>query len=426
MSRNGLNNSKPNPLTRMARIASFDIDMDRPNISQSPRRNTNPDTKNINDSDSDSKESKQTLNNIIITTNQNNSNPGSAGNPGCGSSRDESAGNPGCDNDFKPRKVKYQVIDDNGVKTEIEIELKTPADLHKIPSKYLTARERVYLKEERWTPSRVLMNHLEEKLNITIGKHWWKKYVSAAFWSNIATPINLAITLFTTLSTGQAATDSLLSQNMFIRISIASLILSTLNTFFRPHQQMNINMDAMNKWRQLGAKFEEIYYSECFNDLDYERRIKGYQEIQKDVHTEQIAQETAIQNYLTDFIYFCVANSCLSKSEWITEKHKPNISQNKLNTSGKQAIQTGNTSTQTEHSGNDTIIQMPDESVVSNQLSPSIETEMATLKNQNTQLLEQCQLYKSIIDKFNLEEMNEEQDGKDVYLDNLYITKNRK
>lgn len=419
MSRNGLNNSKPNPLTRMARIASFDIDMDRPNISQSPRRNTNPDTKNINDSDSDSKESKQTpvANSIIETTNQNNSNPGS------GSIRDESAGNPGCDNDFKPRKVKYPVIDDNGVKTEIEIELKTPADLHKIPSKYLTAQERVYLKEERWTPSRVLMNHLEEKLNITIGKHWWKKYVSAAFWSNIATPINLAITLFTTLSTGQAATDSLLSQNMFIRISIASLILSTLNTFFRPHQQMNINMDAMNKWRQLGAKFEEIYYSECFNDLDYERRIKGYQEIQKDVHTEQIAQETAIQNYLTDFIYFCVANSCLSKSEWITEKHKPNISQNKLNTSGKQAIQTGNTSTQTEHSGNDTIIQMPDESTVS---SPSIETEMATLKNQNTQLLEQCHLYKSIIDKFNLEEMNEEQDGKDVYLDNLYITKNRK
>lgn len=451
MSRNGLNNSKPNPLTRMARIASFDIDMDRPNITQSPRRNTNPDTKHINDSDSDSKESKQipATNSIIITTNQNNkgenSNPVSGGNPGSGSSRDESSGicgcgngnsgcagnhgsggNPGCDNGFKPRKVKYPVIDDNGIKTEIEMELKTPADLHKIPSKYLTAQERVYLKEERWTPSRVLMNHLEEKLNITIGKHWWKKYVSAAFWSNIATPINLAITLFTTLSTGQAATDSLLSQNVFIRISIASLILSTLNTFFRPHQQMNINMDAMNKWRQLGAKFEEIYYSECFNDLDYERRIKGYQEIQKDVHTEQIAQETAIQNYLTDFIYFCVANSCLSKSEWITEKHKPNISQNKSNTTGKQAIQTGNSSTQTEHSGSDTIIQMPDESTVSNPLSRPIETEMATLKNQNTQLLEQCQFYKSIIDKFNLEEMNEELDGKDVYLDNLYITKNRK
>lgn len=223
---------------------------------------------------------------------------------------------------FIPRKVKYITVDDNGVKVENEIELKTIEDLHKIPSKYLTAQERVLLKDARWTPSQVLMAHLENKLNTTIGRYWWKKYVSAGFWSNIATPINLVITLFTTLTTGQAATDSLLSQDTFVRISIASLILSTLNTFFRPHQQTNVNIEAMNKWRQLGTKFEEIYYSECFNDLDFERRIKGYQELQKDIHTEQITQESAIQNYLTDLIYFLVSNSCLAKSEWITEKHK--------------------------------------------------------------------------------------------------------
>ena len=76
------------------------------------------------------------------------------------------------------------------------------------------------------------ISNLEDKLNTTIGRQWWKKYISAAFWSNIATPINLAITLFTTLTTGQAATDSLLSQDNFFKLSVATLIISTINTFF--------------------------------------------------------------------------------------------------------------------------------------------------------------------------------------------------
>lgn len=264
-----------------------------------------------------------------------------------------------------PRKAVYQIIDENGNKKEQTLEIKTEEDLHKLPSKYLTAQERVYLKTARWTPSQVLMSHLEDKLNTTIGRQWWKKYISAAFWSNIATPINLAITLFTTLTTGQAATDSLLSQDVFIRISIVSLILSTLNTFFRPHQQTNLNTEAMNKWRQIGSNFEEIYYSECFNDLDYERRIKGYQQIQKDVHNEHIAQETASQNYLTDLIYFIISHGCLNKSDWITEKHKTNIGNGNGNGTGSG---TGNGKRGTGTSNNDKKIKKRDVAI---QIEPS-------------------------------------------------------
>jgi hypothetical protein len=104
-------------------------------------------------------------------------------------------------------------------------------------------------------------------------------------------------------------------------------------------------MEAMNKWRQLGTKFEEIYYSECFNDLDYDRRIRFYQELQKEVHNEQISQESTIQNYLTDLIYFCVSNSCLAKSEWITDKHKTvnNSTANSKSNNKPKPTQPGNT-----------------------------------------------------------------------------------
>jgi hypothetical protein len=303
-------------LERGSAIRETSFDMDNNNNNNNTmnynEHTDNNNTMNYNEHTDNNYNSRSEDNNLAASLNPNPTNTDNSVNQNNSDRR----------NKFVARKVKYNTIDENGVKVENEVNLETPEDLHKIPSKYLTAKERVYLKEARWTPSRVLMSHLENKLNNTIGRYWWKKYVSAAFWSNIATPINLAITLFTTLTTGQAATESLLSQDVFVRISISSLILSTLNTFFRPHQQMNVNTDAMNKWRHLGTKFEEIYYSECFNDLDYERRIEGYQELQKDVHNEQITQESVIQNYLTDLIYLCVSRSCLARSEWITDKHK--------------------------------------------------------------------------------------------------------
>lgn len=38
---------------------------------------------------------------------------------------------------------------------------------------------------------------VEDNLDKLLGFYYWKRYVSAAFWSNISTPINLAITLMT-------------------------------------------------------------------------------------------------------------------------------------------------------------------------------------------------------------------------------------
>lgn len=165
------------------------------------------------------------------------------------------------------------------------------------------------------------MKTLEKNLNKVLAQNWWQKYVAAAFWSNISTPINLAITLLTTLTTGQAATDNLLSSQNFVSVSIASLILSVLNTFFRPHSQMNDNLEVMKKWQSIGSKFECIYYSKNHAKEDYERRLKGYARLQKEVHTLQNSPTPTSQNFFTDLIYYGVSFMLVKKQRhlWVNQ-----------------------------------------------------------------------------------------------------------
>jgi hypothetical protein len=169
------------------------------------------------------------------------------------------------------------------------------------------------------------METLEEKLNKVLAQNWWQKYVAAAFWSNISTPINLTITLLTTLTTGQATTNNLLSTESFVSISIASLILSVLNTFFRPHSQMNDNLEVMKKWQLLGSKFERIYYSKNHDKEDFERRLKDYARLQKDSHILQNAPTPTSQNFFTDLIYYLISFVLKKKQRnlWVNTEDIP-------------------------------------------------------------------------------------------------------
>lgn len=248
--------------------------------------------------------------------------------------------------EYIPKLIKKQVqmpiYDENG---NVVIDQKTNQpvliieerheleDPNRIPSTLLTAQQREYLKKQPTSPAKLAMCKLQNKLNEDLGNFWWKRYITSAFWSNISTPINLVITLLTTLTTGQATTENLFDQATFVRISVAAMVISTINTFFRPHQQMNDNQEAMNKWRALGTVFEEIYYSNCFNDLDYEERTAKYKELQKKIHAEQLVQESnaSTQNVLTDLIYLIATRSCLKRDNWIEEDNKPTTPQTKIN-----------------------------------------------------------------------------------------------
>jgi len=169
------------------------------------------------------------------------------------------------------------------------------------------------------------MEVLETKLNKDLAGNWWQKYITAAFWSNMSTPINLAIMLLTTLTTGQATTNNLLSSSTFVSVSIISLILSVINTFFRPHAQMNENLDMMRKWQKLGSQFEVIYYSKNHTRIDFERRLVAYASLHKSVHALENAPTPVSQNFFTDLIYLFVSIFLKKKQRhlWINNENLP-------------------------------------------------------------------------------------------------------
>ena len=164
------------------------------------------------------------------------------------------------------------------------------------------------------------MIDLETKINTEIGYRFWKKYVNAAFWSYISLPINLSITMMTALSTGQATTDNLLPKSLYINISLATLVISVLNTYFRPYVQMNQNIEYMNKWSVLGCQFEEIYYSEN-QTLDHiNLRITRYENLMKSINDLKKAEILETQNFLTDSIHLALRSCycCLkNKNSWL-------------------------------------------------------------------------------------------------------------
>ena len=69
------------------------------------------------------------------------------------------------------------------------------------------------------SPNWGIMLTIQSNLNLRIGTQSWKKYLSAAFWNYISTPINFTITLFTALSAGQTGTQgTFLTQNQLFYI----------------------------------------------------------------------------------------------------------------------------------------------------------------------------------------------------------------
>jgi len=168
------------------------------------------------------------------------------------------------------------------------------------------------------------ISKIEKFLDSKIGFYWWKKYIAAAFWSNIATPINLFITLVTALTTGQAVTDSLIPNDIYSILSITVLVISTLNTFFRPHTQLMENVNDMQKWGEFGREYTNIYNNieEDFTQSEYERlkeKLKNYRMLEKKINDFMATQSNVQQNFVTDLIHIIARKTCLrsGKESWM-------------------------------------------------------------------------------------------------------------
>ncbi len=163
---------------------------------------------------------------------------------------------------------------------------------------------------------------LKGKLDRDLGFFYWKKYIAAAFWAQIATPVNLMITLLTALTTAQATSPDLLSHTLYVNISVATLVITTLNTFFRPHTKMIENTEYMKKWNELGLEFEKLYYSDTENNSisrdNCDAMITKLVALQDKMNTLRKEEGPSSQNFLTDLLHILCVSTCLRRYQrWL-------------------------------------------------------------------------------------------------------------
>jgi hypothetical protein len=155
-----------------------------------------------------------------------------------------------------------------------------------------------------YSPEWGIMLTLQGSLNLRIGTQAWKKYISAAFWNYISTPINFTITLFTALTAGQTGTQSeyLTEKQLFIMLFV-SFLLSIINTFFKLKEKALLNYEASKKYDEFGAKFEEIYYLPLSNANDLKSKLVEYKVLQEEINKYSQKESIENVNYFTELIY---------------------------------------------------------------------------------------------------------------------------
>jgi hypothetical protein len=146
---------------------------------------------------------------------------------------------------------------------------------------------------------------LENKLDQICGFNFWKTYSAAAFFSNLSSPINLSITIFTALSTTFSSTSygsSFISSDVNQKLNIVTFLLSIINSFYQPQKQLNELNEYLAKWIDYGNNFEEIIYS----NLKEEEKIEEYKKLLAEVNDLIKDQSIKKRNFLTDFLYTTV------------------------------------------------------------------------------------------------------------------------
>jgi hypothetical protein len=190
--------------------------------------------------------------------------------------------------------------------TKMEIEIQDLKSSNSTSSNQTRNRHLLYMKK------------LENKLNGEIGFNWWRRYISAALWDNLGTPVNLMITLLTAVSTAQANTGNFISDSANSKVTVAALILSTVNTFFRPHTKVSSNIEIMKKYTEFGNKFEEIYYLIASTDENYRYKIEQYKTLIIDINKYETNHGSDSINFFSDFIHIISRYLCLkTREKWL-------------------------------------------------------------------------------------------------------------
>ena len=163
----------------------------------------------------------------------------------------------------------------------------------------------------------IAIGRYSANINRDSGFYWWKRYTYSAFWSISATPINFLITIFTALTTAQTTTGTLLGNNLSATMGITTLLLSVVNTFFKPYTQLTDNQALKEKWADIGIEFETIYYSPAHNEEEKKNKL-----IKLEDHWDKVCnlKKTDDNNYFIDVIFLISKTFCIRKDiKWLPE-----------------------------------------------------------------------------------------------------------
>ena len=134
-----------------------------------------------------------------------------------------------------------------------------------------------------------------------------KKYISAAFWNYISTPINFIVTLFTGLTAGQAgSTNSYLEPKTVFVMLFVCFILSTINIFFKLKEKAELNYLSAKSYEAFGNQFMKINVLPQDSPQEIETKLTGYIELKKKMDEFMSQEKVEGVNYFTEFLYYCV------------------------------------------------------------------------------------------------------------------------
>ena len=158
------------------------------------------------------------------------------------------------------------------------------------------------------------IEELKNYLDFKIGYYYYDSYYCSWFWNNISMPINLALTIATALIAAQASsTGSLLSEHDYMVLSFTTMILTTVNSYFKPQIKSMDTGAVLTKWVELGYKLDTL----LFENKSPEELYKEYMSLFTDMH-KQASSQSGSRNFLTSWWHYGLRRLYGAKSEnWI-------------------------------------------------------------------------------------------------------------
>lgn len=163
---------------------------------------------------------------------------------------------------------------------------------------------------------KIQTNNLHNYLDKWIGFYYNQTYYCGWFWTNIATPLSLSLTILTAINAAQSSTKSFIPENIYTILSFTTMILTTLNSYFRPNVR-SIDANArLVKWIEFGHRLEQLAFDITPHG---EEKYSKYKKLLVDMDGYVCIQASQERNFLTDWWHSLMRWKNGEESElWLT------------------------------------------------------------------------------------------------------------